>query len=80
MFKRIEMIAYFNKDGDIRPIRFKYDDDVIKIDRINYINRFMHTGVLTFVYNCTTYGENSKKIYDLRYNRDDNSWFFLKGY
>lgn len=80
--KRVEMIAYFEEDGKIKPIRFRFKEDdvykVIKINKIITIEMEKLCGNKMWVYTCSAIINNMEKIFEIKYDIEGCSWILYK--
>jgi len=80
--KKIEMIAYFKKDGKINPIRFKIEEDdhcqVIKIAKIISTDLEKLCGNKMWVFTCSAVIDGVEKVFELKYDVERCSWMLYK--
>lgn len=79
--KPIQMIAWFNKDGSINPIRFKIEEDVnkvIKIDRILKTERERLSGNTMEKFVCSSVIDGIEKLYEIKYDSSTYKWILFK--
>ncbi len=80
--KKVEMIAYFEEDGKIKPIRFRLKEDdgykVIKINKIITIEMEKLCGNKMWVYTCSAVINNMEKIFEIKYDIEGCSWMLYK--
>ena len=80
--KKIEMIAYFKKDGKINPIRFRLEEEnkcqVVKIERVISTDVEKLCGNKMWVFTCSAVIENIEKIFELKYDIERCSWILYK--
>jgi hypothetical protein len=80
--KKIEMIAYFKKDGKINPLRFKIEEEnkceVIKIGKIISTNMEKLCGNKMWVFTCSSVIGNVEKVFELKYDVEGCSWLLYK--
>lgn len=80
--KKVEMIAYFEEDGKIKPIRFRLKEDdgykVIKINKIITIEMEKLCGNKMWVYTCSAVINNVEKIFEIKYDIEGCSWMLYK--
>ena len=80
--KKIEMIAYFKKDGKINPIRFKIEEDdkcqVIKIAKIISTDLEKLCGNKMLVFTCSAFIDGVEKVFELKYDVEGCSWMLYK--
>ena len=80
--KRVEMIAHFEEDGKIKPIRFRFKEDdeykVIKINKIITIEMEKLCGNKMWVYTCSAVVSSMEKIFEIDYDIEKCSCRFFK--
>lgn len=80
--KKIEMIAYFDEDGKIKPIRFRLKEDdsntVVKINKIITIDSEKYCGNKMLVYTCSAVINNVEKIFEIKFDIEGHRWILFK--
>lgn len=79
--KPIQMIAWFNKDGSISPIRFKVEEDgekVIKVDRVLKSEQERLAGSIMEKFTCTSIINGVEKIFEVKYDSKSYKWILFK--
>ena len=79
--KPIQMIAWFNKDGSINPIRFKIEEDgekVIKVDRVIKAERERLAGNIMEKFICSSVIDGIEKLYEIKYDSNTYKWILFK--
>lgn len=80
--KNIEMIAHFDIDGKIKPIRFRYmennEHQVVKINKIITIDSEKYCGNKMLVYTCSAVINNIEKIFEIKYDIEGCKWILFK--
>ena len=80
--KRIEMIAYFKKDGKINPIKFRIEEEdkcqVIKIEKIISTDLEKLCGNRMWVFTCSAVVNGMEKIFELKYDLEGFRWVLYK--
>lgn len=76
--QEIEMIAYNNVEGKMRPLRFRLisEDEsliVVKIDRILFNQDNVREG--TIKYRCEVVIQGLKKQADIYFNKSQMKWY-----
>ncbi|WMJ78255.1 MULTISPECIES: hypothetical protein [unclassified Sedimentibacter] len=71
----IKMMAIFNSDGSIQPIKFRFDDIVVNIEKVLKIYEEKIVGNRRIVFVCQHKG---KDIYELKYEIDSRVWYLFK--
>ena len=80
--KPIEMIAWFEKDGKVHPIKFRLKEDdqnqVIPIERIRCVKLEKLGGNQMYVFECESHFKGIMKIYEIKYEMDTCKWMLFK--
>lgn len=79
--KPIQMIAWFNEDGTINPIRFKINEEenkVVKIDKILKAEKEKLAGNIMEKFTCTSIINGVEKIFELKYDTKSYKWILFK--
>ncbi|BCZ47233.1 hypothetical protein psyc5s11_33000 [Clostridium gelidum] len=80
--KKIEMIAYFKKDGKITPIKFRIEEEdkcqVIKIGKIISTDLEKLCGNKMWVFTCSAVVDGVEKIFELKYDFEGCRWVLFK--
>ena len=79
--KPIQMIAWFNEDGSINPIKFKIEEDgakVIKINKILKSEREKLAGNIMEKFTCTSTIGGTEKIFEVKYDSKSYKWILFK--
>lgn len=74
----IEMIAWFDLPGTPRPIRFRHDGNVVKVERVLSISDEKLAGNKMKVFECQSEVNGQLKRYALKYELDSCKWFLYK--
>jgi len=78
LMKPIEMIAWFNITGTLRPIRFRHDGIVVKVERIVKVTEEKLAGNRMKVYECQSEIHGQMKCFELKYELNTCKWFLFK--
>ncbi len=80
--KPIDMIAWFEKNGQIHPIRFKITEDeeqqVIRVEAVQSVNLEKLAGNPMYVFNCQSHINGLLKVYQLKYEVRTCKWVLYK--
>lgn len=71
----IKVMAVFNTDGKIEPVKFRLEDKVVRIEKILKIYEENIVGNNRIVFVCL---HNGKDIFELKYEIDSKTWFLFK--
>lgn len=73
--KPIKVMAIFNTDGKIEPVKFRLEDQVVRIDKIlkTYTESLVGNNRMVFV--CQ---HNGCDIYEIKYELDSKLWYLFK--
>ncbi|GAB6174413.1 hypothetical protein JCM15765_38910 [Paradesulfitobacterium aromaticivorans] len=78
IMKPIEMIAWFNCDGLPRPIRFRVDGEVIKVEQVCHITEEKLAGNRMKIYRCQSEIGGQLKPFELKFEIQTCRWFLFK--
>jgi hypothetical protein len=80
--KPIDVIAWFEKDGKIHPIKFRIREDdfnqVIVIQKIRVVKTEKLAGNLMYVFECESEINGIIKIYEIKYEMATCKWILFK--
>lgn len=80
--KSIDMIAWFEKDGKVHPIKFRLKENdenrVIVIERIRCVNIERIAGNQMYVFECESVIDGVLKIYEIKYEMASCKWVLFK--
>lgn len=71
----IKVMAVFNTDGKIEPVKFRIDDQVVRIEKIMKSYEENIVGNTRIVFVCLHKG---KDIFELKYEVDSKTWYLFK--
>jgi len=80
--KDVEMIAIFDGEGNIRPFRFKYQEQNETV--VVNVNRLIHRKIekigkqTNIIFKCESVICGKKKIYEIIFDKDKLSWKLYK--
>ncbi|BEP29281.1 hypothetical protein [Helicovermis profundi] len=82
VYKAIDMIAWFEKDGKIHPIKFRLkeseEDKIISIDKIRCVKTEKFGGNLMYVFECESVINSTLKIFEIKYEVNTCKWVLFK--
>lgn len=81
--KPIEVISYCDMQGNIKPMKFRFQDDDncwinVKVDKIMKRDIEKLAGYKMLVYTCVSNIEGVQKIYELKCEIDSSKWLLFK--
>lgn len=79
--KPIKMIAWFNDNGNINPIKFQIQEDgnrVVKIDRVIKKEQEKLAGNIMEKFTCVSNINGAEKIYEVKYDSKSYKWILYK--
>lgn len=81
--KEIDIITLFDKGGNIKPIKFKLEDEngntkVIKVDNILDSVSSNFAGESIIIYKCQSYIDNCIKRFEIKYEKRTCKWYLYK--
>ncbi len=71
----VKVLAVFNTDGSIEPVRFRFDDKIVRVEKITKSYEEKIVGNIRLVFVCL---HNEKDIFELKYELDSKIWFLFK--
>lgn len=79
----IEMISYTNKEGVLKPIRFRIESEdktykVIKVDKIFHVELEKLAGTKMYVFKCQSSINGIEKIFELKFELESCRWMLYK--
>jgi len=82
IMKEIEVIAVFDEEGGITPLKFRLKnpdgDQIIKIDKIVYRNMERFAGNNMMLFDCLSADDNRQIQLQLKYELKSCRWFLYK--
>ncbi|HHW30799.1 MAG TPA: hypothetical protein GXX20_03860 [Clostridiaceae bacterium] len=82
LMKPIKMIAWFEEDGKITPVRYQLINEdgkkTININRIFYQDEEKLAGNRMYIYKCQSIINGVEKVYELKYEVNTCKWFLYK--
>ncbi|HZK54915.1 MAG TPA: hypothetical protein VFC84_12070 [Desulfosporosinus sp.] len=76
--KPIEMIAWFTKEGVPKPIRYKVDDVVIKVQQVISKSEEKLAGNRMIIFRCQSEINGELRPYELKYEVGTCKWYLFK--
>ncbi|HCQ88944.1 MULTISPECIES: hypothetical protein [unclassified Clostridium] len=77
----IDMVAWFDSDGEIHPVKFRIVDEtteVVKINKIICKEKEKLAGNLMIIFRCQSIINNKEKIYEIKYDLNSCKWILFK--
>jgi len=84
IMREIEVIAWFDKEGNITPLKFKLPSDgqsediSIKIDQVIQKTKDGFAGNTMIVFECQSMINDTLKRYQIKYELQKQKWFLHK--
>ena len=78
LMEPIEMIAWFDIPGTLRPIRFRHEGTVVKVEKIIKISEEKLAGNRMKIYECQSEIHGEMKRFELKYEMSTCKWFLFK--
>ena len=80
--KAIEVVAWFQKEGLIRPVRFRVEGEdgfkVIKIDQIIQMEEEKYAGNRMILFRCQSTIDGIERMYEIKYEIETCQWMLYK--
>ena len=79
----VDVIALYSANGDIRPLRFRMEDEShqllrIDIDEIVSSREIQYVGIEAHVFLCYATVGDKKWLFELKYTIRSHSWCLLR--
>lgn len=79
----VDVIALYSANGDIRPLRFRVEDEThqlmrIDIDKIVNSREIQYAGIEARVFLCYATVRGKKWLFELKYTIRSHSWCLLR--
>jgi len=78
LMQPIEMIAWFDLNGTPRPIRFRIDGNVQRVDTVLHISEEKLAGNRMKIYRCQSEINGAVKPFELKFELQTCKWFLYK--
>lgn len=80
---QIEMISFCGTDGDIKPLRFRMENEdqslvTVAISQIVYVKPIQYAGVDAIQYLCKANVDGREKLFELRYTVRSHCWTLFR--
>lgn len=81
--KEIEMIAWFDTDGIIKPLKFRLETKeahykVIKVLKVLSIDKEQYAGNTMYKFKCQSIINDVERCYELKYEVATSKWILFK--
>ena len=80
--KSIDMIAWFQENGKIRPLKFKLEEsgncEIIKVDQVINAQTEKFAGNVMQVFDCQSEIDGELRRYQLKYEIETTRWILFK--
>lgn len=81
--KPIEVVSYTDDKGDLRPLRFRIQNEdqttkVIKIDKVITKETEKLAGNYMLVFKCQSLIDNIQRIFEIKYELQTCKWMLFK--
>ena len=84
IMREIDVIAWFDNEGNITPLKFKLPSDgesediAVKIDQVIHKTKDRFAGNTMIVFECQSMINNTLKRYQIKYEVEKQKWFLHK--
>jgi hypothetical protein len=73
--KPVKVLSIFSTDGKIEPVKFVFDDKVVRIEKILKTYEENFVGNKRLIFTCQHSGSF---IYELKYEIESGIWYFFQ--
>ena len=79
----IQVIAHWDADGTLRPLRFRYEDEqrqyhTVSVDKITDTRKVDYVGVEALLYLCKGRVDDWDHLYELKYTLRTHKWTLFR--
>ena len=79
----IDVISVCTADGEIKPLRFRMEDEEhrlrrIDIDQVISTRKIQYVGIEAFVYLCRAMVRDKQWLFELKYTVRTHTWCFFR--
>lgn len=79
----VDVIAVCSANGDIRPLRFRIEDEAhqllrVDIDEVISEKKVQYVGIEAKIFLCRATVAGKKRLFELKYTIRSHSWCFLR--
>ena len=79
----VDVIAMYSANGDIRPLRFRMEDEThqlmrIDIDEVISSKEIQYAGIEAQIFLCRATVEDRKWLFELKYTIRSHSWCLMR--
>lgn len=78
LMKPIEMIAWFNHEGMPRPIRFRIDGEVYRVQQVCHTTEEKLAGNRLKIFRCQSEIKGRMVTFELKFEMNTCKWFLYK--
>lgn len=78
LMKPIDMIAWFTKDGIPKPIRYRLDNEVIRVQKVTSMSEEKLAGNRMIIYRCQSEINGILKLFELKFELQTCRWYLFK--
>jgi hypothetical protein len=74
----IEVLAYYDLTGKLKPLRYKLNDETIKIEQVVSVTEEKLAGNRMLVYRCQSEIKGELRPFELKYELNTCKWMLWK--
>lgn len=79
----VDVISICSANGDIRPLRFRMEDDKhqllsVNVDEVVSRKRIQYVGIEAYIFLCRATVQGKNWLFELRYTIRSHSWCLLR--
>lgn len=83
LMKSVDMISLSSRDGDIRPLKFRVQEDtgesrIVRIDRVLSKKEEKIAGNRMLVFTVQSIIDGTERIYEMKYEFQTSRWYLYK--
>lgn len=74
----VDMLVWFGLDGQPHPVRFRFEDNIIQINKVITHAAEKTAGNNTLVFTCQSIINQQDRVFELRYELRTCKWTLFK--
>ena len=79
----IQVIVHCGAEGDLRPLRFRYEDSqhlihTVRVDQVTDCRKVEFVGIEAILYLCKESKDGKEHLYELKYTVKTHKWVLFR--
>ena len=79
----VQVIVHCDAQGDLRPLRFRYEDKqhqihTIRVEQVTDSRKVEFVGIEAMLYLCKAHVDGKEHLYELKYTVQTHKWVLFR--